>query len=122
MGKAHELLVSLRQAGRVAERQHQEFLELCEHEKVPQATLYTPASIEGWYEMFRIYIFSKREDIRNFIWYFSPRCGLLVVDFDGKGVPLKEWDPDADLFFDESLHEGGTNMEPIERERRKKRD
>ncbi|MFH1430358.1 MAG: hypothetical protein ABIG71_02420 [Candidatus Uhrbacteria bacterium] len=118
MKKAHDLLQELRRSGNVHAEQLQRFLELCKERAVPEVTLYTTSGMcEGWYEMFRIFVFSARPDVHDFVWYHSHRRGLLVFTADGSSwKPLEEWDPDADIFFDESRSDGGTNMTPFERE------
>ncbi len=122
MDKARELLQQLRHTRGVTEEQFHGFLELCREAAVPEVTLYVPsARCEGWYEMFRIFVFSARPDIRDFVWCHLPGRGLLVCDARGNGQPLKACDPAADIFFDESLFEGGTNMTPPDREKLMKR-
>ena len=96
-----------------------EFMRLCDQLKVPCVTVFTLYGVEPMsYIMRRAYVFTKRTDSREHIWYFSPRLGLMVLDRNGENqVPFEQWDPEADLFTDQSLHEGGTNMNPVERER-----
>ena len=119
MGKAYDRLQELRRAGDASEEQFHRFLEQCRQEAVPEVTLYVPSSrCEGWYEMFRIFVFSARPDIQTLVWCHVPGRGPMVFDADGtQGRSLKEWDPAADLFFDESLFDGGTNMSPFEPEK-----
>lgn len=122
MEKALQFLAELRKAGADTHERVTEFLKLCDELKVPRVTLYAPASSSGWHEMFRVYVFTKRADLTSHIWYLSLRRGVIMVyDANGKnGVPFETWDPEADLFFDDSLYEGGTSMDPVERENRNK--
>lgn len=119
MEEALKMLRELRAARDVCDDQLNEFIQTCDRLGIPSVTLYTPAACEGWYQMFRVYVFSTRTDIKDHVWYYSPYCGeITVLDAEGKnGKPFKEWSPDGDLFFDPSLDEGGTNMDPVERER-----
>ena len=118
MDKAFQLLKELRGMSAVTSDKVDELLRLCLQSGVPCVTVYSPTRYEGWYEMQRAYVFTKRKDVHKHIWYFSPRSGLLVSDRNGKNcMPFAQWDPEADLFTDQSLYEGGTNMNPVERER-----
>lgn len=122
MDEAVRLLRELRASASATAEQAAEFIQLCDKLAIPQVTIYTMAGSEGWYEMYRAYVFSKRADIQGTVWYYSSRTGTLTVsDANGKnGQPFEVWDPEADLFFDPSLYEGATNMDPVERERSQK--
>ncbi len=118
MDEALKSLRELRGAFAVTSEKVEELLRLCQKSGVPCVTVYSPARYDGWYEMQRAYVFTKRKDAHEHIWYFSPNRGLSVIGRDGKNaVPFEQWDPEADLFTDQSLNEGGTNMNPVERER-----
>ena len=116
-------LRELRAAAGVTDEQFHNFVKLCDELKVPQVTIFAPTGYEGWYQMQHAYVFTERKDAHECIWYFSPRSGLMIYDRDGKnGVPLDQWDPQADLFTDPSFDAGATNMDPVERMRRGIRD
>lgn len=119
MDEAIRLLRELRSASAVTEEQTMELLRLCCQSQVPCVTVYSAAEYEGWYRMQTAYIFTKRTDAHEHIWYFSPMSGLMTFDLKGENpVPFEQWDPEADLFTDDVLFSGATNIDPVRRERR----
>lgn len=118
MERAIRLLRELRGASSATERQVDRLLEVCRELKVPKITIFTIGGLEGWWEMNGAYLFTKRTDAHEFIWYYGHN-GLTVYDREGGNpIPFEQWDPEADLFVRDSLYEGGTNMNPVERTRR----
>lgn len=118
MVEAIRVLSELRALGAVTQERLSEFLKLCDELKVPIVTIYLLGVSDGWWEMHKAYVFTDRKDIHETIWLLSRRRGLVVLDSQGKnGMPFEEWDPKADLFTDDSLYEGGTNMHPPLREK-----
>lgn len=117
MQEAVQVLRELRASASVTEEQKDRLFELCRTLQVPRITIYSASrQCEGWFEMQAAYVFTERTDVHDFVWYFSPRRGLVVCRGSSDYVPFEEWDPQADLFTDDSMFEGGTNMNPFERE------
>lgn len=118
MSEAIELLRKLRAAASATAEQVHKLVQTCEQCKVPRVTIYCFTWSEGWYDMRSAYVLTARPDATDHVWYFSPRSGLHVYDREGKnGMPFEQWDPQADLFTDDSFYEGATNMNPAEREK-----
>lgn len=118
MEQAIRLLRELRASASATEGQVDRFLQTCRELKLPRVTIFVPVE-QGWWDMQGAYVFTKRTDAHEFIWHYSGSSGLKVWDREGQhGVPLNEWDPEADLFVHDSLYDGGTNMDPVERMRR----
>lgn len=64
--------------------------------------------------MHTAFLFTNKPNPENHIWVFSPRTGLMVFDFNGQnGKLFEEWDKEADLYLDESMVAGGTNIDPV---------
>lgn len=119
METAIAALKQLRELSAAASKKADEVLGLCHSLNIPSVTIYSMAGSEGWYQMQRVFVFTKRTDAADFIWYDSFRTGLSITSLDKKSqMTLEEWDPEADLFTCGSLDGGATNIDPFERERR----
>ncbi|TSC79168.1 MAG: hypothetical protein G01um101425_805 [Candidatus Peregrinibacteria bacterium Gr01-1014_25] len=98
-----------------------ELLELCERHEIPRVTIFIHRG-EGWYDMQGAYVLTHRTDADEFIWHISWRGEFGIFDASGKNrQALEEWDPQAKLFVHSSIHEGSTNIDPVERMRERKR-
>lgn len=96
--------------------------KFCRHAGVPCVTVYLAKMLSGGFsnQAQRAYVFTKRKDAREFIWYLNDNLDLKVYDRDGKnGVPFEKWDPEAYLFTHRTFDDGST-MNLVERERQRR--
>lgn len=116
MDKVIAAYKELHRANRVVQDLVAQVLDMCREMLVPCITMYSLVGEEGWYEMRRAYILTTRTDAHRYVWYLSPRFGLLVCNPDERTeTPFEEWDPEAFLFTDPSLHDGYTSVDPFMR-------
>lgn len=90
----------------VTERQINEVISACEEAGVPQAHLYQWAG--GYVVVRRMFVFTKRTDLRQYLWYANRHCEVTANRPGEHSIPDDTWDPDAMWFVDPFYEWGAT--------------
>lgn len=118
---AREALAAFKQGAKEQEESREAlysaFLEKAREANAPTIKVFVPSdAAAGWWEVHYAYLFTEREDYRDFCWILSYTHGMCVLDTRvtdrEEWVPLEKWDPTADLYC--YRYYGGTNMSPRE--------
>lgn len=95
----------------VTERQVCEALTACVEAGVPSTHMYQWAG--GYFVVRRMFVFTKRTDLRQFLWYIDRHCELTGHRQGESPMTPASWDPEARWFADPFYEWGATFVDDL---------